>query len=282
MATTADVKTDIWPELDGLSNDAALLYLWSFTNPAVNVAGLYKITRRNLGEGRFDDAQLDAALNELRDRRFLYYADNVVWVRTRVKHWRTKNDRAAKSIADTIRTLGSHELVDAFVKEYRHIKGFSYLTAELATLEAEGVITTDKQADAPSKSLRVVEAKPRAKAVKHNGKAVPSETVSVAEQILASFNEQAGTKYGAYTGAGDPSENLKRIIGAVTAHPEITPDIGAAMVRQQLANPYWQGTPDAGNVFGPKIVERNLEAARHPRANGTTAPSDEQMRRLLR
>lgn len=266
MAGTADIQTAIWADLDGLSDDAALLYIWSFSNPASNVAGLYKVARRQLVEGRLTPARLDAALQELADARFLYYVDGVLWIRTHVKHYRSRTEQAAKSIVTSLRRLAGHPLAAALYTEYRDLPSFAYLTDRLQELADEGLMSrTEASAEAPPATapLRVVAPKePAVRKVKHSGKVVPPERVTVAEEILASFNEQAGTKYGAYTSAGDPSENLKRVLTAVMAHPEIDTAIGAAMIRSQLGNPYWTGPPDCGNVFGPRVAERNLEAAR--------------------
>lgn len=272
MASVADVQTSIWEDLDQLPDDALMLYVWSFTNANINPAGLYKVARRNLCAGRLPDDRLQAALDTLAQQRLLFYVDGAVWIRTHVKHYRSKTVQTAKSIATTLRRLTGHPLVDEFMKEYGAVKGFPHLTASLAQLQEDGVVATVETA----KPLRVVDQAPKTKPVKHAGKVVPAPVLAVAEEILAELNQQASTKYSVYTAGGDPSENLKRILTAVLAHPEITPQIGAAMIRHQLANPYWQGNPDAGNVFGPRIVERNLEAAR------STPDADEQRRRLLR
>jgi hypothetical protein len=100
--------------------------------------------------------------------------------------------------------------------------------------------------------------------VKHGGKPVPGERLRLAETILADFNEQAGTSYGAFKASGQPSDSLSRVLTALGDYPDITAPLGAAMVRVQLAAPYWSGHASPGNVFGPRVVEGNLERARNP------------------
>jgi hypothetical protein len=120
---------------------------------------------------------------------------------------------------------------------------------------------------APEPSITVLEpstARERAETVKHNGRRVPAERLALAERILADFNGQAGTGYGARKASGAPSENLRRVLTALGDHADITADVAHRMIAQQLARPYWQGRPDLGNVFGPRVVERNLEDARNP------------------
>jgi hypothetical protein len=107
-------------------------------------------------------------------------------------------------------------------------------------------------------------ARKRAAGVKHNGRAVPPAVLALAEQIVEDFNLQAGTGYVARKAGGQPSDNLSRVLTALADHPDIDEDLGRRMIAGQLARPYWRGRPDLGNVFGPRVVERNLEDARNP------------------
>lgn len=95
--------------------------------------------------------------------------------------------------------------------------------------------------------------------VKYDGKPVPAATLEVAVEILAAFNEQAGTTYKPFTAVDKPSESLRRILGSVL-RLKLTPDRGRAMIAHQLADPYWQGPAATGNVFGPGVDERNHQA----------------------
>lgn len=76
----------IWDDLDHLSNDAFMLYVWSFTNTKCGMAGLYPVTRRTLLEGRLEKDRLDAALAELEADDKLYYVDGFLWNKARVAH----------------------------------------------------------------------------------------------------------------------------------------------------------------------------------------------------
>lgn len=122
MARREDIDNTIWDDddFDNLSSDAALLYLWSFTNPRCGMAGIYKVKRRHLGEGRFDEATLDRALDELKAGRFLYYESGVLWVRTRIKHLRTKGDPMKRSIEKDLSAIpNGHVLLRRLAEEYR-------------------------------------------------------------------------------------------------------------------------------------------------------------------
>lgn len=118
-----DINNGIWadPEFDGLSNDAALLYLWSFTNPYCGMSGIYKIAKRKIAEGRLEGNQLDAALKELADARLAFYEDGVFWVRARAKRLRTKGENMQRSIETDLESLPTdHPLLIAFCEEYEH------------------------------------------------------------------------------------------------------------------------------------------------------------------
>jgi hypothetical protein len=107
-------------------------------------------------------------------------------------------------------------------------------------------------------SLTVVKSPP----VKHRGKVVPAERLALAEAIVADFNAQAGTGYGTFKASGQPSANLGRVLSALVEYPDITAEIAQRMVAMQLADPYWTGRPDLGNVFGGQALEKNRERVR--------------------
>lgn len=102
---------------------------------------------------------------------------------------------------------------------------------------------------------------------------VPTERLALAERLLDEFNRQAGTSYSAFTGRGRPSEDLRRIIGALTdATPPLDFDEAQRMIAARLANPFWEGRPHTGVVFGPKVFASNRESAAGP--NGTTRSTE--------
>jgi len=111
------------------------------------------------------------------------------------------------------------------------------------------------------------------KRVTFDRKPVPPARLALAERILTEFNRQADTSYGAFTGRGRPSEDLKRIIGALTdAVPPLEFEEAREAIRLALANPkpYWDGKPHTGVVFGPKVIGNLREQAKRqqPRAEG--------------
>lgn len=102
----------------------------------------------------------------------------------------------------------------------------------------------------------------RPKPLKFQGRVVPQPRLVVAYDLLREFNRQAGTSYKPHDTAGAPSESLKRILGALQAHAEITADLGGRMIAAAFRDPFWKDTtPHPGVVFGPGVVERNLQAA---------------------
>ncbi len=106
MARKEDVRNTFWSDLDEvLSNDALLLYIWSFTNERCSASGIYPCPRRLLLEGRLEPDALDVALAECEAAGKLRYEAGVLWSVTRVKHLGWKTPNAAKSIANDLAQL---------------------------------------------------------------------------------------------------------------------------------------------------------------------------------
>ncbi len=116
-----DVRNDIWDDedFDALSNSAALVYLWSFTNPRCGMAGVYRVKKRHVCEGRVTGKPLDKALAELAEARMLYYVDGWLWVRARVKKLSTHSPMIRRSILKDLKSLPiGHEFANAFCCHY--------------------------------------------------------------------------------------------------------------------------------------------------------------------
>lgn len=119
MARREDVMNTIWDDLDHLSNDAMLLYVWSWTNPRCGMSGLYKVPRRKLLEGRLQTSELAEALTELDKQGNLRYEEGVLWVVARVKRLSMISDQIAKSIAKDLAEIDpKNPLFGAFVSRY--------------------------------------------------------------------------------------------------------------------------------------------------------------------
>lgn len=122
MSRREDIDNAIWtdPDFEALSADATLLYLWSWTNPRCGMAGIYKVSVRAMTESKVALEQIPVVLVELTAARFAYYEEQVLWIRTRVKHLRSRSPQMARSIVADLRKLtATHPLVAKFMDEYR-------------------------------------------------------------------------------------------------------------------------------------------------------------------
>ena len=130
MARHEDIVNTFWDDVDHLSDDAVLLYLWSWTNQKCGMAGIYKIARRKLAEGRLDEARLEAALAELEGDGKLRYADGVLWNCARIKRLSMVSENIAKSIARDVGEIDTgNPLLPAFLERYgKHPKLEPHLT----------------------------------------------------------------------------------------------------------------------------------------------------------
>lgn len=121
MSRREDIDNSIWsdPDFHALTPSAKLMYVWSFTNPRCGMAGFYKVIPAAIAmETGVPRDDLAAVLDELRETRFVLYEGGVLWVRSRVKHLRTKTPQIAKSICRDLEQVGRGPLRDAFMDEY--------------------------------------------------------------------------------------------------------------------------------------------------------------------
>lgn len=122
MSRREDIDNAIWtdPDFEALSAEATLLYLWSWTNPRCGMAGIYKVSTRTMAESKVPLTQIPSVLVELAAASFAFYEQQVLWVRTRVKHLRSRSPQMAASVVADLRKLPpTHPLVARFIETYR-------------------------------------------------------------------------------------------------------------------------------------------------------------------
>jgi hypothetical protein len=120
MPRREDIRNTFWLDLDDFSDDALMLYLWSWTNERCGPAGFYSCPRRHLLEGRFDPDRLDAALRECEAAGKLVYTDGVLWSVTRTKRLGWKTPQAESAINKELAELDrSNPIFDQYVERYQ-------------------------------------------------------------------------------------------------------------------------------------------------------------------
>lgn len=144
MSRNEDFDNATWddPDFERLSADAALLYIWSWTNTLCGMAGMYKVSHKGMTRSKVTLRRIPAALDELEAERFTYYRDDVLWVRARVKRLRARTPQMAKSVEkDLMKIPVGHPLVAMFADEYGHHK---WLEGTFKSLIAEGRLNLKK------------------------------------------------------------------------------------------------------------------------------------------
>lgn len=96
--------------------------------------------------------------------------------------------------------------------------------------------------------------------VTYKGRAVPKPLAVRAGRMVAWYNHLTGQHRQWFTPNGEVTEDYKRALGAAINHPEVTDEQWQRVLRGVLANPWWDGPPTIGVVFGPSVVDDNLEA----------------------
>lgn len=108
MSRQNDVEDAMWsdPPFHALSPHGKLVYVWSFTNSRVGMAGIYKVPpstiEHELGLGHAD---AEAALAELLGAALVFYDGTWLWVRSRIKRLRTRTVQMCRSVAKQVATV---------------------------------------------------------------------------------------------------------------------------------------------------------------------------------
>lgn len=92
-------------------------------------------------------------------------------------------------------------------------------------------------------------------------------------QIIRTFNDAAGTKFRLIGSRGNrPTEHLKRIVGRLREHPEVTLAEHQAMIKRCCSDPWWKGpTTTIGVIYGPKAFPMCLATDGRPTHGRTFA-----------
>lgn len=135
--------------------------------------------------------------------------------------------------------------------------------------------------NACSRETREAELTAGTLAISYRGRKVPFARAGVAAQLLDAYNAESGQRRQRFNPDGSVSEDFKRVVGAVVNHPDVEATTWHRMLNTVLANPWWDGPASVGVIFGPKVVDDNLDSPargasrRRPRESGvrsTIAP----------
>lgn len=97
---------------------------------------------------------------------------------------------------------------------------------------------------------------------------VSDSEYSLACQVLLSFNEQAGTRFRGV-------EEVRKIIGRIREHPDLTYYDHVDVIRRVLAAPWWDGPTSPSVIYGNgSIFERSLHTEDQGSAGVTMKPAD--------
>lgn len=134
------IVNTIWDtELAEVSATAKLVYVWSFTNPACGMAGVYPVRVKQIA-GSLDLERTEAqdALDELCEKRLLWHDGTWLWVRGRVKNLHTRTTQIAASIDKDLKVVpDGHQVLGLFAEKYGEEPWLSELHANLKRGSAE-------------------------------------------------------------------------------------------------------------------------------------------------
>lgn len=121
MSRIEDFDSELWsdPNIEPLSIEATILYIWSWTNDRIGPAGIYKTTRRAMLESKVPEEHLDSALAELAEHELAFYDGTYLWVKARVKRLRTRTIAMCKGVAKAVAKVpADHPYREQFMARY--------------------------------------------------------------------------------------------------------------------------------------------------------------------
>ena len=101
---------------------------------------------------------------------------------------------------------------------------------------------------------------------------------------LAAFNAAAHDRLPAFGGTGQVTEHLRTVTGAVLDFPDMDAAAWEQVVARNFANPWWEGAPGVGVIFGPKVRHRAVQndGVRRRAVSRAQQQEDEQLNMLRR
>lgn len=110
---------------------------------------------------------------------------------------------------------------------------------------------------------RATDAGPKKKPITYRGRKVPKDQARLAETLLAHFASETKRSLPSYTGQGDPTPEIKQVVGAIMLHPDVGEPTWKRAISNTVQNPpsWVDGTIKLGHVFGGRAVAWALDNA---------------------
>lgn len=112
--------------------------------------------------------------------------------------------------------------------------------------------------------MSMVPPEPKRRPVTYRGRRVPSHIAAGAVRLLVVFTEATGRSHPPFTGRGEPTPQLKQVVGAMMAREDVSTDEWAKAIEAVAENPpgFVDGELKLGHVFGERAAEWALAAGR--------------------
>lgn len=277
-----DVNSAIWEDerFDELSPEGKLLYLWSFTNSRCGMSGVYRVKLKSIGEGCLPPKKRDEALKELEAADYLRYVDGFLWVRSRVKHLRSKGLKIARGVIRDIERVPEDHLLRAAFLTYYVEK--AWVSKWLVEAENEGLSITHAQpidgllgkgtglgkgsVVAVEETKTSKDAPARTTPKQHvDGKVVTDAEMATATKAIEEFNRVFGTALSV-----DP--HLTGVIMRIREKPDYTDAHHRRIIEAVFAGDHWwKGSPGPRIIYGNATqFDQSIQMARESRGSSNS------------
>lgn len=134
------VVNTIWDtELSEVEPTSKLIYVWSFTNPACGMAGVYPMPVKNIAvQLDLERSDTQVSMDELCNMGLLWHDGKWMWVRGRVKNLHTRTKQIAAAIDKDLKVVpDGHPILRLFAEKYGDEPWLSELQPNLSRGSSE-------------------------------------------------------------------------------------------------------------------------------------------------
>lgn len=121
MSRREDFDNGFWgdPDVYPLSAHGKLVYIWTWTNPLCNLAGIYEVHPGVIVDGtRLTERRVTQALEEITTAGLIAYDGRLLWVKGRIGQLGSRNPNVAKAIGKVLARLNGHRYVAELRERY--------------------------------------------------------------------------------------------------------------------------------------------------------------------
>lgn len=102
-----------------LTPHGKLVYIWTWTNPLCNLAGIYEVHPGAIVDAtKLTERKVRLALDEIQQAGLIAYDGRLMWVKGRIGQLGSRNPNVAKAIRKDLSRLNGHPFIRELREKY--------------------------------------------------------------------------------------------------------------------------------------------------------------------